>query len=243
MIQLTPPEARVLGVLIEKSLTTPNQYPLTLNAVTDGANQKSNRDPVLNMSEDECFDALESLREQQLVVRVDQANSRVHKYKHAAIEALQARTAEVAILAELLLRGPQTLGELRGRASRMTPFESIERVREMIRALAERADPLVRELPPPPGSRAELYIQLLAPDAHAVPTASASASASASAGVSDASAVPAGSGGASLADRVAKLEQEVQSLRAALSRLARAVGEADPLTATAADVPAESSAV
>src|SRR5688572_4100082 len=117
MIMLNPSEARVLGVLIEKALTTPDQYPLSLNAVVNGANQKNNRDPVLTMTDDEAFEALEGLRTNGLVVRVDQAGSRVHKYRHNAIDALHVRTGESAILAELLLRGPQTLGELRGRAS------------------------------------------------------------------------------------------------------------------------------
>ena len=123
MIQLNPAESRVLGVLIEKATTTPEQYPLSLNALTSGCNQKNNRDPVLTMTEDETFDALESLRAKQLSVRVDMAGSRVHRYKHTAGEALHARAGELAVLAELLLRGPQTIGELRGRASRMQPME------------------------------------------------------------------------------------------------------------------------
>src|SRR5829696_6439364 len=98
MIELTPNEARVLGVLIEKSTTTPEQYPLSLNALTNGANQKNNRDPVLNLAEDAVFDAAESLREKQLVVRVDAVNSRVHKYKHGAGETLRCRGGELAVL-------------------------------------------------------------------------------------------------------------------------------------------------
>jgi uncharacterized protein YceH (UPF0502 family) len=224
MITLTPDEARVLGVLIEKSLTTPNQYPLSLNAVVDGANQKSNRDPVLNMTEDQAFDALESLRAKQLVVRVDQMGARVHKFKHAGVEVLHARTAEVAILAELLLRGPQTLGELRGRASRMQPMESLERVRDMIRALSERPEPYVKELPPAPGSRAERYVQLLCPDLHPV---------DAPVGATAAAAVD----GYSLSDRVEKLEAEVESLKFAVSKLAQAMGEPDPLIEAEGNVP------
>src|SRR4051812_22704228 len=166
MLTLTPDEARVLGVLIEKAFTTPNQYPLSLNAVVDGANQKSNRFPVLNMSEDQCFDALESLRDKQLIVRVDQVGARVHKFKHAAMEVLHIGNAHLAVLTELLLRGPQTLGELRGRASRMAPIESLEAAKQVVRSLIEREEPFVRELPPSPGSRAENYLQLLSPDAH-----------------------------------------------------------------------------
>src|SRR5437773_1715826 len=98
MIELTAEEARVLGVLIEKALTTPNQYPLSLNAVVNGANQTSNRFPVISMTEDQAFDALEGLRNKQLVVRVDQIGSRVHKFKHAAMEVLHCGTPQLAIL-------------------------------------------------------------------------------------------------------------------------------------------------
>src|SRR5450755_4171853 len=108
MILLNADESRVLGVLIEKATTTPEQYPLSLNAVTNGSNQKNNRDPVRSMSEDECFEALESLREKAVVMRVDQAGSRVPKYRHNLGDLLHVRTGEQAILAELLLRGPQT---------------------------------------------------------------------------------------------------------------------------------------
>src|SRR3954468_4057060 len=119
MLELNVDESRVLGVLIEKATTTPEQYPLSLNAVTNGSNQKNNREPVRAMTEDQCFEALESLRTKGLVVRVDTHGSRVPKYRHNAGDVLRARTGELAILAELLLRGPQTVGELRGRASRM----------------------------------------------------------------------------------------------------------------------------
>src|ERR671913_154481 len=168
MMQLTPNEARVLGVLIEKATTTPEQYPLSLNALTNGSNQKSNRDPMLNLAEDEVFDAVESLREKQLAVRVDTIGSRVHKYKHTAGETLRCRAGELAVLAELLVRGPQTLGELRGRASRMAPLATLDDAKTMIRALSDRPEPLLKEIAPSPGSRAERYVQLLAPDAHPV---------------------------------------------------------------------------
>ena len=223
-IQLNGHEARVLGVLIEKALTTPEQYPLSLNAVVSGANQKNNRDPVLSLSEDEVFDAVESLREKQLAVRVDAIGSRVHKYKHTAGETLRCRGGELAILAELLVRGPQTLGELRGRASRMSPLNTLDDAKTMIRALSEHAEPLVKEIPPAPGSRAERYVQLLAPDAHPIDAAAASPVPTASAAAS-----PAGRG---LADRVAVLESEVATLRAALQKLAASIGEPDPLGAT-----------
>src|SRR5688500_11026021 len=150
MIQLNPNEARVLGVLIEKATTTPEQYPLSINALTNGANQKNNRDPVSSLVEDDIFDAVEGLREKQLAVRVDQVGSRVHKYKHTAGETLRCSTAQLAILAELLLRGPQTLGELRGRASRMHPLPTLDDVKNTLRGLMEQQEPLARELPPSP---------------------------------------------------------------------------------------------
>ena len=105
MLTLNPDESRVLGVLIEKSTTTPEQYPLTLNAVTNGSNQKNNRDPVRTMTEDECFEAVEQLRAKGLVVRVDQMGSRVPKFRHHGGEVFKARTGELAVLAELLLPG------------------------------------------------------------------------------------------------------------------------------------------
>ena len=221
MIELTPDESRVLGVLVEKATTTPEQYPLSLNAVVNGANQKNNRDPVLTMAEGDAFEALESLRAKGLVVRVDMAGSRVNKYRHQAGEALHVRGAELAILAELLLRGPQTVGELRGRASRMQPLESLDVVKNMLRALSEREEPLVREIPPAPGSRAERYVQLLCPDLHPLDVP---------AGAQAAPAVGASSSPATgLAARVEALEADVATLRDALRRLATAVGERDPL--------------
>jgi hypothetical protein len=220
MIDLTPDESRVLGVLIEKAFTTPEQYPLTLNAVVNGANQKNNRDPVLAMDETQAFDALEGLRTKGLVVRADLAGSRVNKFRHQAGEALHVRGAELAILAELLLRGPQTLGELRGRASRMQPFESLDAVKNMLTALMTREEPLVRELPASPGTRAEKYAQLLCPHLH--PATSAPATDPGAAAETSPSAP-------SLSSRVQALEGEVAMLRDALRRLAQSIGEPDPL--------------
>jgi uncharacterized protein YceH (UPF0502 family) len=215
MITLTNDEARVLGVLIEKALTTPDQYPLSLNAIVNGSNQKNNRYPVIEMTEEAAFEAAEGLREKQLAARVDQVGGRVHKYRHMATEALHARTAEIAILAELLLRGPQTLGELRGRASRMSPLESIDRVKDMIRALSERAEPYVKEIAPSPGSRAERYMQLLSPGLHEIGESAPDSTAPS----------PAAPASPNLAARVTQLESEVRSLRDLLWKLAIAVGE------------------
>jgi len=218
MIELTPDESRVLGVLIEKATTTPDQYPLTLNAVVNGSNQKNNRDPVLTIDENRAFEALEGLRTKRLVVRADMAGSRVNKYKHLAGETLSARAAEVAILAELLLRGPQTLGELRGRASRMHPFESLDAVKDMLTALMSREEPLVRQLLPVPGSRAERYVQLLCPDLHPLDAPAAE---------SGTSAAPAHSGG--LSAQVDALQADVAMLKVALRKLAASIGEPDPI--------------
>jgi uncharacterized protein YceH (UPF0502 family) len=223
MLHLTPDESRVLGVLIEKATTTPEQYPLSLNAVVNGANQKNNRDPVMAMDESSAFEALEGLRGKGLVVRSDMVGSRVNKYKHAAGEALRTRPGETVVLAELLLRGPQTLGELRGRASRMHPFESLEVMKQMLAALSEREEPLVRELPPAPGSRAERYAQLLCPESH---PAEAVGTGDFKSEVSDSRTAESASAG--LAGRVAALETEVVVLREALRQMALAIGEPDP---------------
>ncbi len=220
MIALNADESRVLGVLIEKATTTPEQYPLSLNAVTNGANQKNNRDPVRTMTEDQCFEALESLRDKSLVVRVDVPGNRVPKYRHHAGDVLRARTAELAILAELLLRGPQTQGELRGRASRMAPMESLEAVQGLLNALMTREEPLVKELPPSPGSRANRFVQLFCPDLHPVESGGVSVSG----GILQSSDA---AGENSLSERVANLEAEMAELRGVVHRLASALGEMD----------------
>jgi uncharacterized protein YceH (UPF0502 family) len=164
---------------------------------------------------------LEGLRGKGLVVRSDMAGSRVNKYRHQANDALRVRPGELAVLAELLLRGPQTLGELRGRASRMHPLESLDEVKQMLRALSERSEPLVRELPPSPGSRAERYAQLLCAELHPIETQSVNSGAQAARG---AGAEPA----PALAARVEKLEAEVARLKGALRQLAEAIGVPDP---------------
>jgi uncharacterized protein len=215
MVDLTPHESRVLGVLIEKAFTTPNQYPLSLNAISNGASQLSNRDPVIQMTEDQAFDAVESLREKQLAVRIDQAGSRVHKYKHLAAETFRCSQPQTAILAELLLRGPQTLGELRTRASRMQPFETLERVTEILRELMEREEPLVKQLPPPPGSRAEQYVQLLSSNSHVIESR-------------EVSITPPSPPADGLSTRVTKLEAEVTTLRQAIQTICQALGIPDP---------------
>jgi len=215
MIELNADESRVLGVLVEKALTTPEQYPLSLNALVNGANQKNNRDPVTALEENAVFSAVEGLRAKGLSTRVDQMGARVSKYRHNAGEVLRVRTAELAILAELLLRGPQTLGELRGRAARMHPLESIEQVKGMLDALMDRPRPLAKQIPPLPGSRADRYMQLLGPDLHPL---NAQAAGPAVWGAEN-----------DLAGRLQQLEEQVAALQRAVSHLARSLGEPDPL--------------
>jgi len=205
-VQLDANEARVFGVLIEKALTTPDQYPLTINAATNGANQKSNRDPVLSLSEDEVASALERLRKKYLVRNVFPGNSRVEKYCHNGTDALGLSSPQLAVLAELLMRGPQTPGDLRARVSRMTPLNSLDDLMALLGPLMERG--FVQRLAPAPGSRAERYVQLVSPDLHPLDAPAAAAREESSAGHDG------------LAARVATLEAEVAQLRAELQALA-----------------------
>lgn len=166
MDHLRPDECRALGTLIEKAMTVPGQYPLSLNSLLTGINQKSNRDPVVEIDEDRTLRAVDGLRSKGFARDVNFTGSRVEKYRHTAGEKLDARAPELAILAELLLRGPQTVGELRGRASRMQPFDSLEAVEAVLAGLSSRDEPLVKEHPPLPGSRAPRWAQLLCPELH-----------------------------------------------------------------------------
>lgn len=171
MSKLLPDECRVLGTLIEKAMTTPGQYPLSLNSLVTGVNQKNNRDPVVEIDEDGAMRAVDGLRAKGLARDVTFTGSRVEKFRHTAGEGLDLRPPELAILAELLLRGPQTVGELRGRASRMQAFDSLEAVEGVLQGLSTRTEPnlqLVRELPPAPGSRAPRWMQLLCEDLHPI---------------------------------------------------------------------------
>ena len=134
---LSVPERRVLGVLVEKAKTTPDIYPLSVNALVTGCNQKSNRDPVLSLSDVEVEEALGEAQKKGLVMRVV-GGSRVERWRHLLYEAWRVEKVELAVLAELLLRGPQTEGELRGRASRMEPIDDLDALRRLLKPLAER---------------------------------------------------------------------------------------------------------
>lgn len=153
-------ELRVLGALIEKELTTPEYYPLSLNALTNACNQKSNRDPVMALDETDVVRALDGLRFKGLALQ-SADGGRVPKYAQSAAAKLHLDPAEVAILCELLLRGPQTLGELRTRCERMHPFADLAAVETVLDELAEREPPLVARLPRQPGRKEHRYAQLL----------------------------------------------------------------------------------
>jgi hypothetical protein len=140
---LYPIEVRVLGALLEKDLTTPEYYPLTLNALQNACNQKSSREPTVNYDETTVEQGLELLRQKQLVLKVTGAGHRVEKYAHRLGETLNLGRRELALLCVLMLRGPQTVGELRGRTERMHPFEDMEEVERVLEALAaHQPDPL-----------------------------------------------------------------------------------------------------
>ena len=163
-IVLNEVECRVLGALVEKEITTPEYYPLSLNALVNACNQKSNREPVMNLDETAVRQALHSLDGQSLVRSISAADSRVTKYEHRLQETFNFYRHEVAILSVLLLRGPQTPGELRGRAERMHHFDDLSAVQSSLQHLMRREPPLVKILPRPPGTKEARYAHLLSGD-------------------------------------------------------------------------------
>ena len=198
-ILLNEIEVRVLGSLIEKDITTPDYYPLSLNALVNDCNQKNNRDPVMALGEEAVRDALASLQEKRLAGPASGADSRVAKYEHRLQEVFNFDRRETAVLCVLLLRGPQTPGELRGRTERMYRFEALDDVQSTLQRLMQREPPLARMLPRQPGTKEARYAHLLAGDVHgweAAPVAAATPASS-----SDDSA------------RIARLEEEVASLQ------------------------------
>jgi uncharacterized protein YceH (UPF0502 family) len=159
---LSAVEARVLGALIEKELTTPDYYPLTLHALVAACNQKNNRDPAMQLDEAAAVAATDTLREKKLMWLVTLAGNRVAKYRHAFLDVYHVPDASVALLAELLLRGPQTVAELRTRAERMHPYADVTAVEALLQELATHAEgPFVVRLPREPGRRESRYAQLL----------------------------------------------------------------------------------
>jgi len=160
-IKLSAAEARALGALIEKEITTPDYYPLTLNALINASNQRSNREPVMDLDEDDTRQALHGLENKGLAGRARSADGRVTKYEHWLGEAFNFSRAETALICVLLLRGPQTPGELRGRTERMHRFEEISDVLAGLQKLMEREQSLVAVLPRQPGTKEARYAHLL----------------------------------------------------------------------------------
>ena len=196
---LTDVEARVLGSLIEKEMTTPEYYPLSLNALMNACNQSSNREPVVQYDEATVSDAVESMRKRALVRAVQQSGSRVMKYRHLLAETLTLDARQAALLGVLLLRGPQTLAELRTRASRLTSFESLEEVESVLTELSARSpSSLAVRLPRRAGQKEARYAHLLSGEVTV-----------------DSSEPPATVAGRSAADgeRIAALEEGIQELR------------------------------
>jgi uncharacterized protein len=207
-LQLSEVEVRVLGALVEKETTTPEYYPLSLNALVNACNQKSNRDPVMALDEEAVRQALRSLSDQALV-RSAGGDSRVPKFEHRLNELYNFHRHEIAVLCVLLLRGPQTPGELRTRAERMYAFEDLEAVHSALHLLMRRDPPLVKILPRQPGTKESRYMHLFsgdtAPAEHAANEHPAEAQ-----GLTRTS---------HDGDRVAQLEAEITELRRELNTL------------------------
>jgi uncharacterized protein YceH (UPF0502 family) len=161
-------EVRVLAALWEKEITTPDYYPLSLNALVNACNQKSNRDPVMNLDEDAVRGALRTLDDNSLSRSISAADSRVTKYEHRLQEAFNFDRREAAIFCELLLRGPQTPGELRSRAERMHHFDDLSEVQSALQRLMNREPSLVKVLPRQPGTKESRYLHLLSGEAEPV---------------------------------------------------------------------------
>jgi uncharacterized protein len=166
-IVLNETEARVLGALLEKEITTPDYYPLSLNSLVNACNQKSNRDPVMNLDEESVRDALRTLHDNSLARSVSAADSRVTKYEHRLQEAFNFDRREAALFCELLLRGPQTPGELRTRAERMHRFDDLSEAQSALQRLMNREPPLVKVLARQPGTKESRYMHLLSGNATA----------------------------------------------------------------------------
>ncbi|HEY6293960.1 MAG TPA: YceH family protein [Terriglobia bacterium] len=204
-IVLSNEETRVLGSLVEKEITTPDYYPLSLNALLNACNQKSNRDPVMSLDEDDVRRALDDLNRKGLAGAASSADSRVPKFEHRLQEVFNFDRRETAVLSVLLLRGPQTPGELRGRTERMYPFNDLDEVLSTLHRLIERDPPLVKMLPRHPGTKESRYAHLLSGEVEAweAPPAPGSAAEREA---------PSG-------DRLEHLESEVANLRTEVAEL------------------------
>ncbi|MGQ0760591.1 MAG: YceH family protein [Acidobacteriota bacterium] len=211
MSLLTETEIRVLGSLIEKQITTPEYYPLTLHALTAACNQKNNRNPVMTLTEQEVERGLDSLRDLNLAYVFHGSTSRVPKFKHVAPEILQLDPAELAVMCVLMLSGAQTVGEIRTRGSRLHEFSGLEEVDETLRGLSARdSEPLVVKLPRQSGQKDARYVHLLSgePDlSHVEATTTELPTRRAD------------------SDRAPRLEEQVKALRQQVEELARQFAE------------------
>jgi uncharacterized protein len=206
-IVLTAAEARALGALVEKEITTPDYYPLSLNALRNACNQRSNREPVMNLDEDDLRQALNGLERKQLAGRARSSDGRVTKYEHWFGEAFNFNRAETALMCALLLRGPQTPGELRGRTERLHSFDEISDVLAGLEKLMERQPPLAALLPRQPGTKESRYAHLLGGPVESI-------------------VLPLAAGSTELAaqnpeyeNRIAQLEDSVEELRQEMARV------------------------
>jgi uncharacterized protein YceH (UPF0502 family) len=202
-------EVRLLGALVEKQITTPEYYPLTLNALVLACNQKNNRNPVVNYDEETVSSAIETLRAKNLVYVFYGSTSRVPKYKHMMSEIFDLSPQELALMCVLMLRGSQTVGELRGRSDRLYDFSGLDQVEETLRLLSQKEpEPLVLKLPRQPGQKEVRYAHLLSGEVsvedvnQSEPTEASSATT-----------------GHTRTDRIKDLEQEVENLKAEVNRL------------------------
>jgi uncharacterized protein len=209
-IKLSPTAARVLGSLVEKEITTPEYYPLSLNALANACNQKNNREPVTNLDEDEIRQALHELEDDGLAAPARGGESRVAKYEHQMQEVFNFTRGEVAVICVLLLRGPQTPGELRGRTERMHRFEELSDVHTTLQRLMQREPPLVVLLPRQPGTKEARYAHLLSGEVTEAPPVTRSAE-------------PGASSTAQLEAEIAALREEVAQLREQVEKVLRLV--------------------
>lgn len=208
--KLTEVEARIVGALVEKQLTTPEYYPLTLNALIAACNQKSNREPVVSYDERTVESALETLRDRNIVYVFYGSTSRVPKYKHMLPGVYELEPSEVAVMCVLMLRGAQTIGEIRGRTERLYDFRDLNDVQETLDALMKRDEPLIARLERAPGQKEARFAHLLCGEEHLAIMAEAAAR-------------PAG-GGSAGNERIEKLEQEIEGLKTELAEF-RAIFE------------------
>jgi hypothetical protein len=211
---LSPEEVRVVGALVEKQVTTPEYYPLTLNALRQACNQLSNRDPVVAFDERTVVWALDSLRDRKLVRVVTTADGRVPKYRHVLDEALGLKSPEMAVMCVLLLRGAQTVGEIRTRTERLYPFSALSFVETTLEDLMTRDTPLVVKLPRQTGQKESRYMHLLGGEVDVTEIEGATRT------TEGAASEARGESG-----RVARLEQELREVRAELAELREQFGE------------------